>query len=518
VFLCVCAYFVKMLHPKDTASTSPDAHRRRTVLIATITFISHAYFYQGGGWNQNSRFDLVRAITERHTLSIDAYHSNTQDKALANGHYYSDKAPGVAFLAVPIALATRPVLRMVGVDPESARGLLAISYFATIFAIALPMAAACGLLFLICLRLGATTNASSFAALAMGLATPMWAYTTLLWGHALAGACLVLAFAAALKLAGGLSRSHDVAWAMAAGFAAGWATVTEYPAAPASLTIALFALKVVWQGGWPRRLRIIAGITLGASPCVALLLIYQHAAFGSAFRPSYSYYPAGAFPWMTHGYMGLTYPRVDVALKLLFNCRRGLLFTGPVVLAAPFGLRWVWKEPATRAAAAAVVGIAAYYFLFNASFPSVPGWSYGPRYLSPSLPLLCVGLATIWDRAPRYWRNLVAALAVCGGLFTFMAVSTTAQPPDGFACPMFQFIAPSFWTGKLSLNAGSMLTSSEAAASHAGAFNLGEVAGLHGLASLLPLVAFWTATALLWRSMNRESRQTHQAAEKLAKR
>ncbi len=505
MLLSVYGYFVKMLRSTDTASGNPTATRHRAVLLATITFISYAYFYQGGGWNQNSRFDLVRAITERHTLNIDAYHGNTQDKAFANGHYYSDKAPGVAFLAVPIALATRPALRLAGVDPESPSGLVAISYFATIFTIALPMAGACGLLFLIGLRLGATSSGSAFAAAAMGLATPMWAYSTLLWGHALAGACLVFAFAAALRLAESSSSSHDVAWAMATGLAAGWATVTEYPAAPASLIVALFALSVVWRDGWPRRLRIAAGVAMGALPCVALLLIYQHAAFGSAFRPGYSYYPAGAFPWMKRGYMGLTYPRIDVGLKLLFNCRRGLLFTGPVVLAAPFGLRWLWKQPATRTVAAAVIAIAAYYFLFNASFPGVPGWSYGPRYMSASLPLLCLGLAPLWDRAPHSRRNLVAALAVCGGLFTFMAVSTTPQPPDGFACPMFQFIVPSFFTGKLSLNAGSMLTSSDSGASHAGAFNLGEVVGLHGLASLLPLVAFWTATALLWRRMNRQA-------------
>jgi 4-amino-4-deoxy-L-arabinose transferase-like glycosyltransferase len=514
VFLCVCGYFVKMLHPTDTASRNLRASRHRAFLIATIAFISYAYFYQGGGWNQNSRFDLVRAITERHTLSIDAYHSNTQDKAFAKGHYYSDKAPGVAFLAVPIALATRPALRVTGVDPESPRGLLAISYFATVCTIALPMAAACGVLFLICLRLGTTTNASAFAALAMGLATPMWAYSTLFWGHALAGACLVFAFAAALKLAG---SSHEVAWAIAAGLAAGWATVTEYPTAPASLIIALFALSAVWHDGWTRRLRVIAGVTLGALPCVALLLIYHHAAFGSAFRPSYSYYPVGAFPWMKHGYMGLTYPRIDVALKLLFNCRRGLLFTGPVVLAAPFGLRWLWKNPAMEGAAAGVIAIAVYYFLFNASFPGVPGWSYGPRYLSPSLPLLCVGLAPIWDHTPHYWRKSVAALAISGGLFTFMAVSTTPQPPDGFVCPMFQFIAPSFWTGQLSLNVGSMLTTNDGGAFHAGAFNIGEIVGFHGLPSLLPLVGWWISALLLWKWMNHQA-DSPRAAGQLVKR
>jgi hypothetical protein len=497
-----------MLHQTNTASTKiASSIRHHALLIGTITFLSYAYFYQGGGWNQNSRFDLVRAITERHTLSIDAYHENTHDKAFANGHYYSDKAPGVALLAVPIALATTPVLHIAGADPESPRGLVAISYFATIFTIALPMAAACSVLFLIATRLGASTGGAEFAALATGLATPMWAYSTLFWGHALAGACLVFAFAAALQLASSLGTPKDLAWATAAGLAAGWATVTEYPAAPATLVIALFAEAIVWKEGWARRWRIAAGLALGALPCVTVLLIYQGVAFGSAFRPSYSYYPAGAFPWMKHGYMGLTYPRIDVALKLLFNCRRGLLFAGPAVLAAPFGLRYLWKDRGTRAAAAAVTAIAAYYFLFNSSFPGIPGWSYGPRYLSPSLPLLCLGLAAIWDHGPHYWRKLLATLAICGGLFTLLAVSTTPQPPDDLRCPIFQLIIPSFWSGKLSLNAGSMLTSAEAGVGHAGhAFNLGELMGLHGLVSLLPLLAFWLIAAVGWLRISRANR------------
>jgi hypothetical protein len=112
-------------------------------------------------------------------------------------------------------------------------------------------------------------------------------------------------------------------------------------------------------------------------------MVYQRAAFGSVFHPSYAYYPQGAFAWMTHGYLGLTYPRIDVALKLLFGCRRGLLFTGPVVLAAPFGLRMLWQQPATHTAAVTAAGVATYYFLFHASFSSWPaGWSYGPRYMS----------------------------------------------------------------------------------------------------------------------------------------
>jgi len=489
----------------DFAQHSCSSIRIRALLIFGVIFFSFAYFYEGGGWNQNSRFDLVRAIVEQGTLRIDGYHENTSDKAFANGHYYSDKAPGLALLAVPVAVATRPLLRGVGVNPASPRGLVDLAYDITVFAVALPMAAACACLFWTSLQLGSSVGASTFTALALGLATPMWAYSTLFWGHALAGACLVFAFACALKLRDGVSSTGDVVWGLVLGLTAGWATVTEYPSAPAAAMVAGLALAMVWKDGAPRRWRVVLGIGAGALPCVIALMAYQHAAFGSVLHPSYAYYPQGAFAWMTHGYLGLTYPRIDVALKLLFGCRRGLLFSGPVVLAAPSGLRFLWKQPATHAAAVTAAAIATYYFLFHAAFSSWPGgWSYGPRYMSPGLPLLCLGFAPLWDRARPVWRIVVGTLAAAGVGLTLMAVSVAAQPPDEFHCPLRQFYWPSFWAGRFSLNMGTVLIPTEQGTNQVhGAFNLGELVGLHGLAGLLPLLAVWGVAAVLCFLINR---------------
>src|SRR5208283_4611673 len=280
-----------------SAHNNCSSIRIRALLIGTVVLISYAYFYQAGGWNQNSRFDLVRAVVEQGTLRIDAYHENTSDKAFANGHYYSDKAPGLALVAVPIARATRTVLRAGGVDPASDRGLVATSYSVTVFGVALPMAVACAVLFLIALRLGSDISAAAFGALSLGLATPMWAYSTLFWGHSLAAACLVFGFAFALRLRHNQSLARDVLLGLAVGLTAGWATVTEYPAAPAAVILAVLALALVWNGGWPRRSHTYLGVALGGCACIAFLLSYRFRVCGSAFQPGYSYYPAGAFPW-----------------------------------------------------------------------------------------------------------------------------------------------------------------------------------------------------------------------------
>src|SRR5947207_11747486 len=59
------------------------------------------YFVPAATWNPVSRFDLTRAIVEERTLSIDAYADNTGDRAFANGHWYTEKAPVPSLLAVP---------------------------------------------------------------------------------------------------------------------------------------------------------------------------------------------------------------------------------------------------------------------------------------------------------------------------------------------------------------------------------------------------------------------------------
>jgi hypothetical protein len=488
---------------------TPSPHRKAALLLSVVTFLSFIYFYEGGGWNQNSRFDLLRAIVERHTLQIDAYHENTQDKAHFQGHYYSEKAPGLVFIAVPFALAARPALRVAGIDPESPRGVVALSYLMSACAVALPTALAGVCLFFLGIRFGGGSSGAVFATVVMCLGTPMWAYASLFWAHALVGACLVFAFASALKLREGKSARGDFLWALAVGLSAGWATVTEYPAAPASAMLAFLALSQAWPRGTAARGRVIAGVGVGAGICVIVLLGYLYAAFGS-FRPSYSYYDPNSFAFMQQrGYLGLTYPHPDRLLKLLFGCSRGLFFASPVMLVAPVGLWWWWKEKTYSVPALVAAAIATYYFLFNASFYWwKAGLTFGPRYAGACTPLLCIGLAVGWTRATRVWRRLLVALALCSVFVALMAVSTTSQLSMQDSCPLLHSVWPSFWSGHVALNHESMLTVAEAGSSaEYGAFNLGQLVGLHGLASLMPLLAMWAAAALLWRRITRMPRR-----------
>lgn len=466
--------------------TTHSVHRKIAWLIGVASLFSFLYFYEGGGWNQNSRFDLVRAILERHTLQIDAYQQNTEDKAHFNGHYFSDKAPGLVFLALPFAGVARAGMRVAGMDPNTPNGEYVLSYIVTAAGVALPTALAAVCLFFLALRLTADPFGALFAAVMMSIGTPLLAYATLFWAHALVGACLLFAFAAALKIGDGHA---GLRWALAVGLAAGWATVTEYPAVPASVLLALFALLQSWQQGKIFRWRVAAGVGLGATACAMVLFGYLYAAFGGL-RPSYSYYDPNSFSFMQQqGYMGLTYPHPDRLLKLLFGCSRGLFFASPVMIAAIVGLWSLRKEYRAPAFVALAVGV--YYFLFNASFYWwKAGLTFGPRYAGACIPLLCLGLAAAWARSSRPWRIMLIALAACSVFIAIMVVSTSSQLAMQDSCPIVHSSWPAFWSGHLAGNRESMLLASESQGRYS-AFNLGQLIGLHGWVSLVPLVAVW---------------------------
>src|SRR5204862_3914019 len=115
----------------------------------------------------------VRAITNERSLRIDPFQASTGDKAVFEGHYYSDKAPGAAFAATPIVWAARPILRALGGDPESYGGIAFLSYLATIATSGLLTAIAAVILRDVCLALGASPGGALLAALCYGLGSPL---------------------------------------------------------------------------------------------------------------------------------------------------------------------------------------------------------------------------------------------------------------------------------------------------------------------------------------------------------
>jgi hypothetical protein len=486
--------------------------QRQRAILFVLLFASFAWFYQGGGWNQNSRFDLVRAITNEGTLNIDPFQHSTGDKAFHDNHYYSDKAPGIAFTAVPVVAAVRPFYKAFGGDPENYEGLALLSYLATVFTAGLFTALAGVCLFSLCTELGATEGGALFAALTYTLATPIWPLATIFIGHAFAAALLVFAFAAAMRI--GHDPAGDLRLGALVGLGAGWATVSEFPAAIPAMLIALLTAVRARPLGRARAVRILGALAVCAVACAAVLMIYQWACFGSPFHLAYESEPG--YVGMDKGFFGVQTPRMIRLRRILFGEYRGLLPLAPALGLAPIGFVLMTirgkaagavsrgPEPTfatlrdRRLAAAFAFAIGVYFILLNASYNYWEGgWSYGPRHATPGIPFLCIGLAFLWTAVPAAARWLLAAFSSYGAALTVAAVSTMPLPPANLRDPVRQLLLPAFLDGDLALNTQTFASGSadpDFRAHHEprAAFNLGMKMRLGtGYASLVPLAVVW---------------------------
>lgn len=471
-------------------------------IVGLALFISYAYFYQAGGWNQNSRFALVRAILEQHTLQIDAYRDQTGDRAVSRGHYYSDKAPGASLIAlVPVGVA-RGLSTGIGVDPASDAGVSWTSYVATVATSgAFTVVAALGVMWLARFW-GYSQGAAVFAATAYGLASPAWCYATLFMGHGLTAGCLMIAFAAAVAMGRAPAAGRNrLAWLL--GLFAGVAVLSEFPAAVPVALIVVLGLLNVSESGPQFLLPVIARIAIGGGVSAAVLFGYHAAAFGSPFHIGYA--SEEGFDELRTGLFGITYPSWQRLQAILVGSYRGLLPISPLIAITPFGLIRIATTDQRRRSAIIAAAIAVFYLLLNASyFYWEGGWVFGPRHVSPALPFLALGLAPLWEQWGRIGRAVLVGGWAWGAALALIAVSTTPQPPATYQRPLSELLVPAFQSGRMALNTQRFTDfRADAAAIGRGegptaSWNLGMKIGLTGRASLLPLGLVWIAAAGAW--------------------
>ena len=484
------------------------ADRRVLQILSAALLASFAYFYQAGGWNQNSRFALVRAVLERHTLRIDAYQLHTGDRALWNGHYYSDKAPGQSLAALLPAAAARVASRAVGVDPEGFSGLAWTSYFATVVTAGLFTVLAAVAIFVIVRRWGYSQGAALFAASAFGVGGPAWCYATLFMGHGMTGGCLAAALALVVLLddADG-RRRRDVAVAL--GLLLGWSVVTEFQAAIPAIVIAVVALAAVARTARTDAIAFASRLMIAGGVCAIVLLGYNAMAFGNPLHLGYQ--SEEHFEELKRGFFGITTPEWWRVRELLIGSYRGLLPLWPLAALAPIGLLVAARSRTRRSAALTALFIAVYYLVLNASYHYWEGgWAYGPRQIMSAMPFVALGLGPLWDLRARWWRGALIGLFAWGIALTVIAESTNPQPPADFKSPLTELLWPAFRDGDLSLNTQTMVHATPPGGPRPApdvpraAWNLGELAGLRGYASLLPLAGVWViAAGRLWSARQR---------------
>ncbi|HLT39093.1 MAG TPA: hypothetical protein VK034_22570 [Enhygromyxa sp.] len=482
------------------------AEHPRAWAIGLLLLCTFGFFVGPPAWNQNSRLALTRALVERGELAIDEWHVTTGDKSWRDGHFYSDKAPGVSLLAtLPYAgyYAVRratgaelPEVRVVPLDPAvaaadrapdpehrepgdvlvyNAAQLVAL-WLCRMVVVSLPTLAAAALFYLLMLReLGGDRTHATWVTLAWVLATPTLGYACGFYGHQLTGSLLIASFALVVLSD---DRPPTPGLGLTIGSLLGWAVLSEY-------TAAVPVVLLLGWASWRRGLRMGVWMAIGGLPWALLLAGYHTWAFGGPLQTGYDFVYLDEFAEGMAVNYGIGAPKLEVLAQLLFGSYRGLFYLSPVLLLAAWGLgvRLVESSPASdhqqpplrRADLLVAVAIVGYYLLLNSGYYMWDGGaSLGPRHAVPMLAFLAVGLGPALSRLPR-------AVAVLGVVSCAQIVLITAAGPEAPAHgnPIWAYAVPKLF----------------APTPPGTATTLGRLLGLPGPSSLLPLLALWW---LLW--------------------
>ena len=438
---------------------------RLTALLFLTLLVCCVYFLpRWADPNQNSRLDMVIAVVEDGTFQIDEYVANTVDYAKVGDHYYSDKAPGAAFLGIPVYAALKllldqplpaSLLTRLAHNPalqatlrEGGSGLLtskirfAIAQVALTFAAsALPTALLGALLYRLLARFTARPRPRIAAVLGYGLLTPAFTYAGAFYGHQLSAACLFAAFYllfTAPPVAG-------VRRLLAVGFLLGYSVVTEYPSA---LIVGILFLYALHRLADKRR---ILWVILPGALVAAGWMTYNTALFGGPLALGYGYSELWQEQHHT-GFMSLTLPHLDALWGITFGSFRGLFFISPVLLLAVPGFYRFARRQAWRAEFLVCLWAGLSFLLFNGSSVMWQGgYAVGPRYLVPMLPFLALPLALFAEGWGRHgWtRVLIIALSVWSFLVVWAETIGGQQFPDYTRNPLFRYSLPRLLAGDI---------------------------------------------------------------------
>lgn len=428
--------------PLIEPATRPDLPRAVPLILFVLVWLSVSWF---GAWalNANNATRLFAAISmaEQRDATIDEFAALTVDQARFDGHVYSDKAPGMALMAVPAVLiadaatgeTAAPIAKRAD-DPRLIDYLQLRLRLGAVFGAGLLTAIAAAMMVGMARDIAGSGVGGVIAALGYALGSPAWGWSTTLAGHDAVAALSMIAICAIWR--GSRGASTRPAHGFLAGLAIGWAVVVEYQAVLAGVALGGWALwRMRGRGG--AKATIAAAVTGGAI-ALAILIGYNMAAFGTPFRLGYQ--GVVGFQGMQQGLFGLTWPKPDVLVQILFGQRRGLMWVAPVLILAPIGLVRMLRMPGTRDLAILCIVVAAIVLLTNAAYVYWDGGhSTGPRHSIPAIPFLAVGLAGLWPTLERARARIgmVVLLMVSVGINLAIA-ATRIDMPENYNFPVWQ--------------------------------------------------------------------------------
>ena len=420
--------------------------------------------------NSVTRMGLVYSILQEHKLNIDSFAHLTIDKAFFEGHYFSDKAPGLSFMALPAVGLVLQTLRAAHKNTQpltsddnkftnhltSAEEFLnqftnvyhASVWIACLITSSLFTALAAIILYYLGRHYEMSRQAALFGALAFGLSMPSAGWATVFFSHATAGACLFIAFALVIVVsdASGKGR-HDGSIGLIIGALISWSVVVEFTGGVAAIVLLCFGIfRLVQMPIW-RSKKVIAGAVIGGTIAALPLMIYNAMAFGSAFHIGYE--NVVGFSGMQHGFMGIGLPKLKIFWEITFGQYLGILWIAPLLILTPVAYWYCFRSLPFDVSLVLLLVPLCYVIINCGYYYWDGGYSTGPRHITPSLAFLAFAFVPFFDAATRYVRIALLMMGTFSGILSLICASTTMTSPNAFSRPLFQNIIPRLIEGRI---------------------------------------------------------------------
>jgi hypothetical protein len=397
------------------------------VLIFLMAATAYGYFSPKTDPNINSRLSMVKAVVDKNQFEIDKYSSRvlrTKDKAFFNGHYYSDKAIGSALLGIEFYYpASRIYYRLLGYPMD----INIFKELITFLAIGLITAFLAPLLYSFVKQVSGRAGFSLLITTTICLGTPFFIYSTLYYGHSLAGLFLFVVFFLWFN-ARNEEKISPIKTLISAIFL-GYACITEYPTTLIAFLLGLYILYVMWEKGQLFNPKLYLLLILGAAIPIGVLMLYNYAIFQNPFTTGYAYEARGNYlKAHQQGLMGIGLPDLRVLFYMTFHTTMGIFWQSPALLLAFAGWIALWKNTCYHAEAILSFGaVLTYFIIVSGYYMWWGGEAFTPRDLIPVLPFFAIPLAFL----PRKTDKILAILAFISvvQIFIVAAAANTGLIP-----------------------------------------------------------------------------------------
>ncbi len=440
--------------------------------IAVIYFI----FIHWVGDNEWSRFALTQAIVDEGKFQLDSYANTTGDRAYFNGHYYSDKAPGTAFLSIPFYLLAKNLLpnnsisdEMTVTDktnniifnPQPSPALKLTSVLSTFVFSSLLTIATAYLLYRLSFDFFKEKRLRYLVPVIYALGSLAFPNALIFYGHA---AATFFTFSAFYIFYYTGKKFKDQKYQLFAGLMAGTAFLIEY-------TTLIITIGIILAYFISRKITYLPTFSLGFLVLFSVVLIYNQVNFGDPLNFSYI-----GLEWTSErlaSQVDLSYINtklsteiklgdlskkeefsrlfsilnlnptfydyhIQTITRILFFPERGLLFYSPIFVISLIGLAYMFK---TNKLFAALILFFFLSFLWFLSTPYLPWWggaSFGMRHLNLIVPFLVFAMFFVLKRI-NY--KIILSLLIVSLIINVIGL----QPPEDLGIK-FVFMSDSYLT------------------------------------------------------------------------